>query len=351
MSTELRFDTAGGNNIPAVVITDATGAAVAMAASTPSTVSDVNSTSSNLAGAAVFTGTAVDVTGYSSITVAVFSSHASATDGLSIQQSSNGTNWDILDVYSIPAVTGKTFGVQAAAKWLRVVYTNGATLTTSLRIQTILHAVMPRTASARPQDARTNDNDFEESTSYGMLYNGTTWDRARGSVAGGAWSQGPAANGAAAVGNPVQVGGIVRTTSLAAGTAGNMLTASMSSGGALVVLPYSGPEVSWQYAAASGGIVNTTDVAVKAAAAAGLRNYITGFSCTNASATIATEIVIKDGSTVIWRGYVGAGTLLNSVVGVTFPTPLRGTAATAVNVAAITTGAQLYVNLQGFVAA
>jgi hypothetical protein len=122
----------------------------------------------------------------------------------------------------------------------------------------------------------------------------------------------------------------------------------MTTGGQHLVKPYGLPETDWQFAGASGGIVNTTDVVIRAAGAAGVRNYLTGISITNASATIATEVVVKDGATIIWRGFVGAQTLLNSVIGVTFPTPLRGTAATAMNVACITTGAAVYVNAQGY---
>ena len=148
-------------------------------------ISTVNSTVANLAGAAVFTGTAENVTEYATIVVSVFSSHASATDGLSIQQSSDGTNWDLTDVFSIPAATGKTFSVPVQAEFYRLGFTNGATLTTSLRIETIFSKGAKKGSSVRPQDARTNDNDFEENLSYLMGYNGTTWDRLRSSVASG----------------------------------------------------------------------------------------------------------------------------------------------------------------------
>lgn len=148
-------------------------------------VSTVNSTTANLAGGAVFTGTSEDVSGYSNIAVSVFASHASATDGLSVQQSIDGTNWDLLDVYTIPATTGKTFNFGVAAKFYRLVYTNGATLTTSLRIQTLYTTSVKRGSSIRPQDARTNDNDFEEVATYLNHFNGTSWDRARGTVANG----------------------------------------------------------------------------------------------------------------------------------------------------------------------
>jgi hypothetical protein len=39
-----------------------------------------------------------------------------------------------------------------------------------------------------------------------------TWDAQRGDAIGGIWIQGPAANDAAAVGNPVQIGGVFRST-------------------------------------------------------------------------------------------------------------------------------------------
>jgi len=112
----------------------------------------------------------------------VISNVASATDGLSIQQSSNGTNWDILDVYTVPAATGKTFGVQCTAKFFRVVYTNGGTIQASFRLQVIFHKYAQRTSSIRPQDARSNDNDFTETVAYLSGYNGTSWDRLRSSI-------------------------------------------------------------------------------------------------------------------------------------------------------------------------
>ncbi|WP_191082742.1 hypothetical protein [Roseococcus microcysteis] len=118
--------------------------------------------------------------------------------------------------------------------------------------------------------------------------------------------------------------------------------------GALVTKPYAIPEADWQAAAAAGGIINTTDVVLRAAAAAGIRNYVTSIDVRNAHATVATEVVIKDGATVIWRQLLPAA--MAAPVEITFPTPLRGTAATAVNVACLTTGAQVYVNAQGYAA-
>lgn len=142
-------------------------------------VSTANSTTANLGPAAVFSGTSEDVTIYSSIRVSVFSSHASATDGLSIEQSMDGTNWDIRDVYSVAAATGKIYQVAVSSRYFRLVYTNGDTLTTSLRIQVLYNTSDKTPSSVRPQDARPNDNDMTETLSYPMGYNGATWDRLR----------------------------------------------------------------------------------------------------------------------------------------------------------------------------
>lgn len=114
--------------------------------------------------------------------------------------------------------------------------------------------------------------------------------------------------------------------------------------GALIVKQYAIPEADWQFACAA-PIVATTDMVAKTAGAAGIRNYVTGFSYHNTNAT-ATEIVLKDGATVVWRGYAPAS--MTAPAFIQFATPLRGTAATAVNVAAITTAANVYVNVQGY---
>ena len=80
-------------------------------------ISTVNSSATALGISGVFTGTSEDVTEYVDIRVSVFADQASATDGLQMQQSSNGTNWDIADSYTIPASSGKIFSVGVSAKF------------------------------------------------------------------------------------------------------------------------------------------------------------------------------------------------------------------------------------------
>jgi hypothetical protein len=142
-------------------------------------ISTANSTASTLLAAAAFTGTAEDVSDYTSITVSVIADQASATDGLSLQQSHNSTNWDFIDAYTIPASTGKQFSQQITARYFRVVYTNGGTNQGSFRLQAIFHKFQAATSVIRPQDARSNENDMQEVIGYAAGYNGTSWDRLR----------------------------------------------------------------------------------------------------------------------------------------------------------------------------
>jgi len=135
-----------------------------------------------------------------------------------------------------------------------------------------------------------------------------------------------------------------RTTTKTVVTNGQSVRKIGTLDGRQIVRLNSIPENEWQYSAASGGITNTTDVVLQAAAGSGIKNYLTGLSIANASAT-ATEVVIKDGSNIIWRGYVAANLPLKPIP---FPTPLQSTANTALNVACITTGTQTYVNAQGY---
>jgi hypothetical protein len=126
----------------------------------PPVVSTLNSSATPLAAGATFTGTAEAINGYGIIYVNVYSDVASATDGLHIDQSSDGTNWDHCDEFTIPAATGKNFSINPYAKWLRVRYINGGTEQTAFRLQTILKNT-GKSSSHRIADAIISDDDAE----------------------------------------------------------------------------------------------------------------------------------------------------------------------------------------------
>lgn len=114
------------------------------------------------------------------------------------------------------------------------------------------------------------------------------------------------------------------------------------------------PTTPWNYAAAAGGITNTTTaVTLKSAAGAGIRNYMTAFQFSNSTLGAGTEVVIRDGAggTVLWRGVLA--TAANNGADVTFETPLRSSANSLLEFATLTataTGA-VYVNAQGYTGA
>lgn len=166
-------------------------------------------------------------------------------------------------------------------------------------------------------------------------------------VSGSATVAGAAAHDAAVSGNPVRIAGRALTaayTTVATGDTADLVTTLQ---GVLVTRPFQIPELEWSYAAASGGIINTTDVALAAAAGAGLRRYLTSITLSNNSAT-ATEVVIKDGATTVIARYMlpaNAPTVM-----IRLADPIKTTANAALNVACISSGAAVYVNAQGYTA-
>jgi len=114
------------------------------------------------------------------------------------------------------------------------------------------------------------------------------------------------------------------------------------------------PENEWQYAAASGGITNTTTAATLVAAqAAGVRNYLTSLQISSDVLGAATEIAIRDGAggTVLWRGKIGTAGIAG-VSTIQFSDPLKSTAATLLEVVTLSASVfgGVYVNAQGYIA-
>ena len=166
-----------------------------------------------------------------------------------------------------------------------------------------------------------------------------------GSLAGSSsiFVQGAAVRNAAANGNPLYV-----ATGLSANPAvvltGRSVDLMATLIGALVIKPYSIPEADWSFASALAGISTGADTVIRAAVASN-RQYLTGLQLQNLG-TAATEMQIKDGATVIWRVSLPAS--MAAPVTFDFPTPLRATTNTALNVQAVTASSAVVVNAQGY---
>lgn len=109
------------------------------------TVSTNNSSTANLAAGATFTGTSDAVTEVDVLHVYLF---ATENCTIIVDQSSNGTNWDISNTFTTTANVGYSTTVASIAGFYRVrVTNNGAIATTSLRLATQFSAglsAMPR---------------------------------------------------------------------------------------------------------------------------------------------------------------------------------------------------------------
>lgn len=133
-----------------------------------------------------------------------------------------------------------------------------------------------------------------------------------------------------------------RTANPTAVTTGSAVDVLATTIGVPLTLPYALPEATFR---ANVTLTTTADSELKAAGAAGIRNYLVGLQYQNTNAT-ATSVLIKDGASTIASFQATANMALPAVI--TFPVPLRGSAATALNVAAGTTAASVFVNAQGF---
>lgn len=174
--------------------------------------------------------------------------------------------------------------------------------------------------------------------------NGKLWVNAV--VSAGA-TAGDVAHDGADSGNPVKVGGKAvdaEPTAVAANDRANLITDLV---GKLITLPYANPE-NFVSGAITSAMTGTTSTSLIAAPAAGLRNYITTIVCSNAHATVGTDIVIQDGSAGPTLMTIPAAAVYGGAV-INLPVPLRQpTTATAIFCANVTTGASTKVSAVGY---
>lgn len=118
-----------------------------------------NSTVVALAGGASFTGTAVDVLQYSSISVALAVSGAGASGTLFLEFSSDGANWDLSNAIAVAAASSVTHNQITATRWYRTRYVNGAAPQATFRVQTILDGAKTALAVSRLSEDVSTETD------------------------------------------------------------------------------------------------------------------------------------------------------------------------------------------------
>jgi hypothetical protein len=154
---------------------------------------------------------------------------------------------------------------------------------------------------------------------------------------------GQGAEDTAVAGNAVRVGARAYDALPAATVInGDAIDLRASRSGQLVIKPFAAGDLDFNVNAT---VTTNTQTAIRAAQAANIRQNVTQITYQNTNAT-ATTLTIQDGSTTLITFSVPAS-MVNPVQ-LRFPTPLRGTAATALNYSAGTTGANVLLNVTGF---
>ena len=261
---------------------------------------------------------------YESITVQVTSAGTSCT--ITYEASEDGVNWQ-----STSGLTTSNIGVSA----------NTTTSTTALILQFARKALYFR--------ARVSTYGSGTVTAIGTLSKAPAVQQGIMYIGGG-WSFEGGGSGT----NPIAVGLEGRTSSKTSVTNATLVRPISTLDGRQVIRLNSIPENEWQYAAASGGITNTTTAATLVAAqAAGVRNYLTSLQLSSDVLGAATEIAIRDGAggTVLWRGKIGTAGIAG-VITIQFSDPLKSTAATLLEVVTLSASVfgGVYVNAQGYIA-
>lgn len=146
----------------------------------PGFISEINSTTTTLGSNATFTGVVEDVSQFSSLTVFVYSDQASATNGLKLELSTDGVNWDRQKPITVKADSSQAHSLVIVSQFFRVSYQNGATAQTEFRLQTIYHKHKNKHLTTTNNETISDFNDVE----LIRVSNNTSLDLARGLYSG-----------------------------------------------------------------------------------------------------------------------------------------------------------------------
>ncbi len=111
----------------------------------PASVASVlNSSSVALSSSGVFTGSGEAVLVYAGVSVNLWASHDSQVDGLSIEWSNDGANWDRAEKWDYAATKPFSVCLRPKGEFYRLVYSNAGAAQSAFRLETIFHPAAPR---------------------------------------------------------------------------------------------------------------------------------------------------------------------------------------------------------------
>lgn len=164
-----------------------------------------------------------------------------------------------------------------------------------------------------------------------------------GGLAGTLAVGGTTVEDSASTSNPLITGGVVRTALPAqTNVAGDAMRTTITTSGQQLTIPFAPRELWFQVFTT---ITTNTQTAIRAAQAAGVRQFITSVTYQNTNAT-ATTITVQDGATTLFT--ISAPASMANPVTLPFPQPILGSAATALNYTAGTTGANVLFFITGY---
>ena len=298
---------------------------------------------------------ATDATGYQSGSIEVDSTGTAGT--YILEGSNSNVNFVTVPMFNITVYTGTPITGAVTASAANILYTFPIQYRyIRLRIASTITGGSIQAFTALKKSAFSSASTLvANATTANLLTNSnlvTVGGTAvvTGGVAGIQAIAGNIADGSAQTANPVEVAGYTVTT-VPAAALGNSLTKRMPITSDYQVIVHQDGDPSNEFQATSGTtpLASTSSTQLVAAAGSGIRHYVTGIQVANNSTTGGTCSIL-DGGTVIWTGYLPAtGTSLQEVpVTVEFRTPLKGTAATALNIQLSSASMSVYYNVQGF---
>lgn len=291
--------------------------------------------------------TATAALGYRSWSIAIVPATGTVTAGnIAFEGSNDNANWFSMNMfdaaaattspvtsYAVVAATNRFFKGPLQWQFIRARISTGITGTT-----TGVQAFILLSQSIFVPDLVNNNLNSIQGTA--VVAAGVNGVQAVG---------GKDATSGAPTANPINTGGVTLTSLPGAVLANGLVDYIRMTGDQQVIIHQDGdPANEWQATSGLSAFTSTASTALKAAGAAGVRNYVTGVQLVNDSTT-ATTVTLLDGAAVIWsiRLPANSASLQDMPVNVEFHTPLKGTAATAMNIQQ-SGAANLWYNVQGF---